>query len=1184
DPDGDQLFLVEAVNAGEGSVQVRQDGTLTFTSGSGVLGEQVVRLVVSDGELTVAGTLVVDVRQPGSVVPVIDPVHAVTVVGVPVTVRPLASVRSASREPVRLAGVDQQPGVSINADLDAGTFTFTATTPGGNCVTFVVRAATEQARGVARFDVVAPSEDAPPTAVLDVALLPPGGEVVVDPLANDSDPFGKVLVLTSVDPPPGSELEVAILDHQLVRITSSRVVESAVSVPYTVSNGTATAVGEIRVKPTEVTAGNQAPVVRDLTATVRTGGVVTVPVLSGAYDPDGDPLAVVPTLVKSPEPGEGLAFVSGDLLRFQAPDRPGTVRLAFGVTDGVNTSNAWVTVSIHASDPNGKSAPRPKDLVARVFLGETIRIPVPLTGIDPDGDGVTLLGLASPPGKGQVQAGADWLEYTSEGGVGTDTFTYAVEDWTGQRSVATVRVGIAPRPQGSAQVIARDDRVTVRPGRSVEVRVLANDVDNSGDELQLDPVLDKADDVQASVVGRRIVVQAPDGDDTLNIRYTARNLRGGMDTATLTVEVSADAPIAPPVAQDVVVPATQTLNATSVEVDVLEVAANPSGPLSDLRVSVDPSAADVAQVTARGTVEIVLGRNARTIPYLLTNTAPGANGVRTYAFITVPALGDFPPVRRPGAPALTTYAGRPLTIDLNEQIQVAPGREVQVDRTSVTATRSDGPPEVKDSETLVYTSPRSFSGLTSITFLVRDGASTDPKARSTMITLPITVFAREANPPTFEPSVIDVAPGEVTQVDLAVFVKAPVTEVAQDASDYTYRRTGTMPGAVSAQIEGSTLRLTGADNAQRGSVGSIGLEIDFGGTRPLLVAVDYRVVASQRPLARVLDQTVVGTAGRPSTVQVLATASNPFPGTPLRIVDAVPEAVPTTTVSIGDGAVVITPPQGFVGPLSVRVRVRDATGDPGRDVDGRITVVVRDVPAAPTAPRVTQVGDKSVTLAWDAPAPNGAPITGYRVLAQPAGSATECPGTTCVITGLTNDQQYTFVVVARNEVGDSPPSPASAPARPDVRPGAPGTPTAAWGDRQVTASWAAPVSAGSPVKDYQVELSPAPPSGPAVVTTTSTSYAFTGLTNGTAYSVRVRATNAAPDPGDWSGWSATTVPAGTPGAPGAPAASGAGAGGGVWQITVTWEASNPNGYAVTSYEVSVGGGVVTVDGFKTAHT
>ncbi|MGM7424912.1 Ig-like domain-containing protein, partial [Cellulosimicrobium sp. CpK407] len=76
--------------------------------------------------------------------------------------------------------------------------------------------------------------------------------------------------------------------------------------------------------------------------------------------------------------------------------------------------------------------------------GSSVRIAVPLDGIDPDGDSVQVTGIASPAGKGTVAVVDGFLEYTAaKNAVGLDTFTYTVLDARGATATGTVRVGIA---------------------------------------------------------------------------------------------------------------------------------------------------------------------------------------------------------------------------------------------------------------------------------------------------------------------------------------------------------------------------------------------------------------------------------------------------------------------------------------------------------------------------------------------------------------------------------------------------------------------------------------------------------------------------------------------------------------------------------------------------------------------
>lgn len=1186
DPDGDPLTLVGAV-AESGTARYRQDGTLTYVADGGELGRTVVRLLVSDGVSTTEGTLDVDVRAPGSTDLLVDPLHAVTYVDQEVELAPLEAVRTRGSEPVRLAGVEQATGVTVTPDLDAGTFSFSAPTAGTFYVSFTVTAPPQQAVGLARIDVrERPDEPEPPVAVLDHAYLPQGGQTTVAPLANDTDPGGGVLLLLSVDAPEG--LRVAVRQRELVQISAVGALAAPVTLQYVVSNGTQTATGQIIVSPVPASGSSQPPVVPNATADVRTGGVVTVPVLEGAHDPDGDEISLAPEFAEPLGDGEGLLFVAGDVLRYQAPATPMTVHATFVVRDSDgNETAATLTVRVHESDPDTKAPPRPKALVARVFAGDTVRIPVPLVGIDPDGDGVTLLGVASAGTKGRVaRVGADYLEYEAlPGEAGTDTFTYAVEDWTGQRAVATVRVGIAARPGDSNRVVARDDTVTIRPGQRVEVRVLENDTDVSGGTLSLQDELEVPAGITASVVGSRVVVQG-DAAGVMPIGYTAQNTRGARAGAVLTVTVDPDAPVLPPIAQDVVVPPVDTVGRTSVDVDVLAVAQNPSGPLDDLEVSVPRSAADVASVGADGLVTVTLAATAQTIPYLLTNRT--AQDVRSYAFISVPALGFFPPTARPRAPELRVASGETLTIPLSEQIQVAPGRVAQVsDATQLTATRSDGSSLFVDDTTVQYTPADGYVGPASITVPVTDATGPgDTSARTAVITLPITVYTLDDYPPVFDPAVVDVGPGEpAATVDLLAFTRG--VEGASGAETYTYRLTSGQPAGFTVGLSGSRLTVAADVGTPKGTRATLQLELGYGRSSSMDVQVEIRTIASTRRVAVVNNVSLGdGVQGRERVVDVLAGAYNPFPDQPLRVVSATVETPGTGTAAVSGQNVVLRPAADLVGEMVVRVRVRDATGDPAREVSAGISLRVRGKPATPAAPRIGEVRDGTVVLSWTAPDFRGEPITGYEVVARPDGTRTPCASTTCTITGLTNNVEYTFTVAAENAVGMSDPSPASAVARPDAVPDTPAPPRwTGFGDGELTAVWDAPASNGSPVTSYTLMLSPAPPGGSATVTTSGTSYTFRGLANGTSYTVQVRAHNRAPEPSAWSSPSGTEVPTGVPGEPSISAARVETGSGG--QINVSWTPPADNGGPILRYLLSIGGGgvqrTVTLDGSATSY-
>ena len=93
-------------------------------------------------------------------------------------------------------------------------------------------------------------------------------------------------------------------------------------------------------------------------------------------------------------------------------------------------------------------------------------------------------------------------------------------------------------------------------------------------------------------------------------------------------------------------------------------------------------------------------------------------------------------------------------------------------------------------------------------------------------------------------------------------------------------------------------------------------------------------------------------------------------------------------------------------------------------------------------------------------------------------------------------------------------------------PVAPTSLTAAAGNAQLVLSWTAPSTTHGTITNYLVEYTPSGGSPQYVLTnSTSTSYTLTGLTNGTAYTVRAAAVNFTA--GDYSG-TATGTPASGP--------------------------------------------------------
>lgn len=1180
DPEGDDIYLREVVAAPGDEVEFTTDGQITYRATASMQGRKEVQISVADafGEIT-TGTLVLDVRPAGSTLPKTNADHVMTRVGEQVTVSPLANDSSSGREQLRLTRVngDETPGATISPDYPNKTFTFTAPSPGVYYVLYEVAAGPNGVPGIVRIDVTdAKDQDLPPVAVRDVALLPAGGEVLVGVLNNDTDPSGGILVIQSVSVEPGSGISVSVLNHESLRIGDQGALDQQVRITYRISNGSKSAEGEVVVIPIPAPEKILPPVASPDDAVVRVGDVVTIPVLENDSSPTGDALSLEPELVEPfVDPEDGEIFVSQDTVRFKAGPEAKTVYATYEVSDTRgNKVGGYITIQI-LPEQDDNAAPTPKDITTRVLSGSKANIAVPLDGIDSDGDSVELVGPATSPKKGRIsEVAQNYFVYEAYAdSAGVDTFSYRVRDRLGQEGTATVRIGIAPADDSNQSPYAVKDSVVVRPGREVAVPVMLNDSDPEGDEIALVKdglVLPEVDGLSARVSGDRVLVQAPDRPVETSLQYTISDARGATAQAVLQVTVDEDVPLLAPIARDDrVLPTDLADGELTADVDILANDEDPDGTTEALKVEVGEG----GTLRDDGKVRVRVGDERQLIRYTLTDP----DELTTSAFIFVPAVKDLRPALTSTKP-VEVISGETKELPLDDYVSVAGGGSVAItEHSTVSAAHADGSDLVKDGSTLVYTSAPGYFGEDGLSFEVTDGSGPDdPEGRKATLTIPITVLPPDNQQPSFTRGEVDVAPGEdATSLDLAALTTDPDPE---DEGKHEFTLDTDAKDGVSARIEGTKLFVEAASNAKKGTAQSLTIRVSDGETEPVEGTVIVRVAPSTRALATANTDTIdEADQGQAITVPVLENDFNPFPDSPLKLVSASLETGTADVDVVGD-QVQVTPNSKFVGTVVVRYTVEDATEDPDRHVDGRIVLTVQGVPEAPGRPQVTSVQDRTVVVSFGAPSNNGAEITHYTVTSTSgSGYSKRCDSTTCTLDGLTNNVEYTFEVVATNRVGDSEPSGPSEVARPDARPDTPVAPTLAFGDKALKVAWKTPTTPGSPVESYNLQISPAPPSGVIEKTgVTGNSLTWEGLENGTSYQVRVQAVNKAPEPSTWSGWSLGEVPAGPPLQPKAPTTAELEPVGDQAQMRVSWNAPNDNGDSIDRYQIQVLKGGSTV--------
>lgn len=1182
DPDGDPVFLRSASTDGLDAVTSTADGVVVFDERDGEGSERRVALQVSDGRDDGAGTLRIGVRSPGEAPLVAESFVALATQGEEIRLEPLRHVRGGSGD-ARLSAVPAKPEAELAPDFDKGTFRFSSDAVRTHFLEYTVADGGRTATGTIRVEVSAPPErDTTPITVPHTAFLRLDQPMEVDVLAGDIDPTGGLLVITGQgEAPDDPGVRVEVIEHRTLRVSLIRPLEQgSATFGYRVSNGLADAEGTVTVVQVPAPSAPQPPVAAPDTASARTGDVIDIPVLDNDEHPDGGSLDLHPELLEQPE--DGLLFVSGNRLRFHAPDEPGVFEAAYRV-DGPDGqfATASVTITVREADPQTNTPPVPVGATARVLAGDTVRIRIPLSGVDPDGDSVQLLGQESNPERGAVvDRGTDWLEYEAgDYSAGTDSFEYSVVDALGARATGTVRVGVAPGLDGARAPIAVDDRILVRPGRTIAVRVLANDSDPDGERLTIQSVEANTGAAQARVDGDVIRVRVPEGDADHSFIYTVENERLGATSAFLRVDAREDAPLIRPEAADVVLSLSDVLDEDRVEVDVLSDAFVADADPRDATVALVEGYDDGARVTGDRSIEVEVRDRQRIVPYSVGH--PDDPDLRALAFIWIPGRDDALPQLRRDAPQVSVTSGEEVRLELADHVVAASGRPVRLtDAATVRASHADGGDLVVDHDTLRFRSEPGYFGPASISFTVTDGTSADdPEGRSATIVVPIDVRPSEDQPPTFTGGVIQFEPGQSKSIALDRLTSRP-----DDGSeaDLAFRIIGEAPPGFDLALDGDELRIRAAESTPHGTRDAVTVGVSDGDVEGTPGRIELLVVPSTRPLAQPAPDDAIAPRGRTTTVDVLANdaAGNPFPDTPLRVVavrglDAGLPAGVTITPDADRSRLSVTVSAG-AEPVNttIQYQVADATGDRSRYAWGTVTISVQDRPDPVTDARLTAFGDGTLDVAFGAGAFNNSPIEGYRIsLADPGDGrevgATECVATTCTVPTPGNgpSNAVTVRIQARNGIGLSDPVELPTSVWSDVIPGPPAGLRALPLDGRLRIEWQpVPTGSGSPVGTYVVTVagSPVEVSASRVCTATLCATESQSLANGGDVAVAVSARNGAfPALATWTEGTTSGTPYGAP-IPGDISVAADPAAG---SVVVSWTPFAGNGDAIGGYYV-----------------
>ena len=276
----------------------------------------------------------------------------------------------------------------------------------------------------------------PPVARDDSTSTVENNSVTINILANDVDPDGDALTVTSTTQPAHGS--VTNNGDGTVTYAPAHGFFGTDGFNYTISDGNGhTSTAHVTIYVTE--APNQAPDAVDDAATTQQNTGVVINVLANDTDPDDDVLSVASVT----QPTHGSAVINPNQTITYTPNAGfvGNDSFSYVADDGhgaTDTANVSITVT-----PAPNRSPDAVDDAATTQENTAVAINVLANDTDPDGDSLSVTGVTQGGNGSVTNNGNGMVTYTPNPGyAGTDRFTYTIGDGRGGSDTATVTVSV----------------------------------------------------------------------------------------------------------------------------------------------------------------------------------------------------------------------------------------------------------------------------------------------------------------------------------------------------------------------------------------------------------------------------------------------------------------------------------------------------------------------------------------------------------------------------------------------------------------------------------------------------------------------------------------------------------------------------------------------------------------------
>ncbi|MEO0428655.1 MAG: Ig-like domain-containing protein [Pseudomonadota bacterium] len=471
DPDGGMLLVVSNTMPTNGTAEINDDGTITYTPDAGFTGEDSFTYTVEeeDEALTDIATVTVTVTGDGGgpVDPPVDPdppVENTPPVATPdsaetdennaVTVAVLANDTDDDGDPLTLTGVGSASNGTVIANAN-GTVTYTPALDfvGDDSFSYSISDGNGgTAQGTVSITVIEALNE--PVAVDDTAGTAAETPVTIAVLANDFDPDGDAISLSGV----GGTAAGTVMqnDDGTVTFTPNADFSGDATFSYSIVDATGlSASASVTVSVAE--GANEDPTAGAFDVSTPEDTPIGLNLLAGASDPDGDPVSL--GTVGSAANGTVTVGENGAVTYTPDENFFGTDSFDFTVIDpfgGVGEGVVTITVESENDAPiavdDETAVSRDEALLLGGFIGNDI---------EPDGEALTVVGAnGALGGIGEFfeVAGGGMAAINSDGtflfvldgdfaGLGdgetaTVSFSYTIADPTGLTDTGTIAVTV----------------------------------------------------------------------------------------------------------------------------------------------------------------------------------------------------------------------------------------------------------------------------------------------------------------------------------------------------------------------------------------------------------------------------------------------------------------------------------------------------------------------------------------------------------------------------------------------------------------------------------------------------------------------------------------------------------------------------------------------------------------------